>query len=229
MAGAPPLLNRFIGVLLEAVKVAVAAWAAIYVEPTVSAILPTIGAPLQYFIAALLAAAVLEVALQLLFGWPRIAVTWSVKGEEGPISEVIARIRPASSESQVFTLKVSVPKGGWLGRLALRSAIRPGVLLRIRIEQASVVPTTESSYKESGVPTTIPDDETNGFIVDLGRPPRPGPWHWAEVRWRDESTPRDDDFNVLCSFQHPKPFKQFLLNLFIRRSMNARKFRVVGP
>ncbi|NQX28301.1 hypothetical protein HQQ81_13215 [Microbacteriaceae bacterium VKM Ac-2854] len=214
--------------LLDAVKVAVAAWAAIYVEPKVSEILPTIGAPLQYLIAALLTAAVLEVTLQLLIGWPRIAVTWSVKGEDGPISEVIARIRPASNESQPFIVKVSVPNGGWLARLALRSAIRPGALLRIRIEQASVVPTTENSYKKNGVPTTIPNDETNGFIVDLGRPPGPGPWHWAEVRWRDESTPRGDDFNILCTFQHPKPSKQFLLNLFIRRSMNARKFRVVG-
>lgn len=221
--------NRFIGVLLDAVKVAVAAWAAIYVEPTVSEILPTIGAPAQYFIAALLTAAVLEVVLQLIFGWPTIAVTWNVKGEEGPISEVIARIRPASSESQPFTLKVSVPNGGWLARLALRSAISPGVLLQIGIERASVVPTTENSYKANGVPTTVPDDQTNGFLVDLGRPPGPGPWHWAEVRWRDESTPTDDGFNILCSFRHPKPFQQLLLNLSIRRSMNARKFRVVGP
>lgn len=221
--------NRFLGVLLEAVKVAIAAWAAIYVEPTVSEILPTIGAPLQYFIAALLTAIVLEVALQLLFGWPRIKVVWSDKGEGSPVSEVIARIRPGSSESQVFTLKVSVPKGGWLARMVLRSVIGPGVRLGIRIERASVVPTVENSYKDNGVPMTTADDETNGFTVDLGRPPGPGPWHWAEVRWRDEATPRDDDFNILCSFQHPEPFKQNLLNLFIGRSMNAHKFRVVGP
>ncbi|MEW1988180.1 hypothetical protein AB0365_08080 [Brevibacterium casei] len=221
--------NRFTSVLVDAVKVAIAAWAAIYVEPTVSEILPTVGAPLQYLIAALFTAVVLEVALQLFFGWPRIAVVWGVKGEEAPISEVLVRIRPGSSESQVFTLKISVPAGGWLGHLFLRSVIRPGARLVVGIEQASVVPTTENSFKTGGKPTVAPDDEANGFAVELGKTPRPGPWHWADVRWRDESTPRDDEFNISYSFRHPKPFTQFLLNTTIRRSTNARKFRIVGP
>lgn len=230
MAGAASLLkNRFIGVLLDAVKVAIAAWAALYVEPTVSEILPNAGAPLQYLLAALFTAVVLEFALQLFFGWPRISVTWGVKGEEAPISEVLARIRPGSAESQVFTLKIAVPAGGWLGQLILRSAILPGTQLVVGIEQASIVPTTENSFKAGGIPTVVADDEAKGFAIELGKTPKPGPWHWAEVRWRDESTPRDDEFNISCSFQHPKPSTQFLLNMFIRRSTNARKFRVVGP
>ncbi|PJJ55317.1 hypothetical protein CLV54_3207 [Compostimonas suwonensis] len=93
-----------------------------------------------------------------------------------------------------------------------------------------MVPTCEASFKTAGVPTVAPDDATNGFIVDLGQVPRrPGPWHWADVRWRDESTPMDDEFNVEYVFNHVKPLSQFLLNLFIRRSTNVRKFRVIGP
>lgn len=230
MAGASSHLNnRFIGVLLSAVKVGIAAWAAIFVEPTVSEILPTVGAAAQYAVSALFTAFVLEVLLQLFFGWPTIAVTWIDKSEEVPISEVAARIRPGSSESQPFRLKVSVPPGGWLSRLVLVRAIRSGVKLGISIEQAAVVPTRENSYKLNGVLTVTPDDASKGFVVDLGRPPKPGPWHWADVRWRDESTPRDDEFNIVCSFQHANPTTQFFLNTFIRRSTNARKFRVIGP
>lgn len=160
MAGAPPLLkNRFIGVLLDAVKVAVAAWAAIYVEPGVSKLLPTIGEPLQYLIAAFIAAAVLEALLQIVLGWPRIEVEWTDKTEDVPISGIVARIRPANQESQPFALTVSTPSGGWLGYQVLRLWMRLGVRLQIRVESALVVPTCEYPSKRGGVPTVMPDDD----------------------------------------------------------------------
>ncbi|WP_100345974.1 hypothetical protein [Compostimonas suwonensis] len=216
--------------LWDALKVAVAAWAVILLDPWLEETFPTVGDPIRFLVSAIVAALILELLVQFVFGWPTIKIAWRVKDEEAPISELAARIRPGNRESQVFSLKVSVPSGGLIGHHVLRRCFRSGAQLSIRVERASVVPTCEASFKTAGVPTVAPDDATNGFIVDLGQVPRrPGPWHWADVRWRDESTPMDDEFNVEYVFNHVKPLSQFLLNLFIRRSTNVRKFRVIGP
>lgn len=219
--------SRFLGVLADAAKVAVAAWAAISGEPWVEKILPEAGEPLRYLIAAIIAAVVLELLLQLVFGWPRIVIEWADKGESVPISEVVARVRSVNSESQPFTLKVSVPRGGLIGSLLLRWWTRRA-RLQIRIDGALVVPTCEYPSKRASVPTVAADDESNGFVVDLGPVPRrSGLWHHATVRWRDESTP-EGDFNIDYVFDHDKRFVGFLLNHLIWRTKNAKQFRVVG-
>lgn len=230
MAGASPhLTNKIPGILADALKVAIAASGAIAIDPWVEQTFPALGKPLQTLVAAIIAAAILEGLLQLLFGWPRINIAWSVEGEDAPILEVVARIRRNSKESQVFNLKISTPAGGWLGYQLLRWYTTSGAQLHIRIERASIVPTCEHSSKADGVPTVVPDDRSNGFIVDLGKAPRkPGHWHWAKVRWRDEATPVGDDFNIDYVIHHPSRFKMFFLNALIWRSKNASRFRVVG-
>lgn len=230
MAGAPPhLTNKISGVLGDAIKVAIAAWGAIAIEPWAEQTFPSLGKPIQFLIAAIIAAVILEILLQICFGWPRINVAWSVKGEDAPISEVVARIRRSNKESQVFDLKISTPRGGWIGYQLLRLYTMSGAQLQIRIERASIVPTCELSSKVGGVPTIVPDDRSNGFIVDLGKAPRkPGPWHWAEVRWRDEATPVGDDFNIDYVIHHRNHFAKFFLNALIWRSKYANCFRVVG-
>lgn len=230
MAGASPLLmNRVFGVLGDAIKVAIAAWGALWIVPWVEETFPTVGRPGGFLIAAVVAAVVLEILLQLIFGWPRIRIEWSVKGEAAPLSEVVARIRPGNSESQVFLLKVSTPSGGWLGYQLLRRCMRGGVQLRIRIERALIVPTCELSSKTEGAIAVTPDDVFNGFNVDLGPAPRrPSLWHWAEVRWRDESTSIGDEFNIDYSFHHERPVVRLILNALVWRSTNANRFRVVG-
>lgn len=159
-----------------------------------------------------------------------VAMDWAVKGEDAPISEVVARIRRNNSESQVFSLKISTPPGGWIGHWLLRFYTRCGAQLKICVEQASIVPTCELSSKIQGAPSVVPDDDSNGFIIELGRAPRrPGAWQWAEVRWRDESTPVGVEFNIDYVFQHRNRIIEFFLNALIWRSKNARCFRVVGP
>jgi hypothetical protein len=230
VAGAAPhLTNRISGVLGSAIKVAIAAWGTIAIEPWAEQTFPTLGKPLQFLIAAIIAAVTLEILLQVFFGWPRIRVAWSIKGEDAPISEVVARVRRSNKESQVFALKISTPLGGWIGYQLLRLYMLSGAQLQIRIERASIVPTCELSSKVGGVPTVVPDDRSNGFIVDLGKaPPRPGPWHWADVRWRDESTPVGDEFNIDYVIHHKNRLVKFFLNALIWRSKNASCFRVVG-
>lgn len=231
MAGASPLLtNRIFGVLANAVKIAVAAWGAVWIEPKVQEILPNAGEPIHYLLAAVLAASTLELLLQVILGWPRIRIAWAVKGEDAPISEVVARVRKSTANSQVFSIKVSTPPGGWLGYQLFRGYMRLGVKLQIRIERAPIIPTCEGTSKFNGLPTVAADDALNGFSLELGRAPRrPGPWHWADVRWRDEGTPTGDEFNIYYVFHHQNPFVKFLLNLLIWRSKNAHRFRVVGP
>jgi hypothetical protein len=224
------LTNRISGVLGNAIKVAIAAWGTIAIEPWAEQTFPLLDKPLQFLIAAIIAAVTLELLLQIFLGWPRISVAWSVKGEDAPISEVVARIRRSNKESQVFALKISTPLGGWIGYQLLRFYTLSGAQLHVRIERASIVPTCELSSKVGGVPTIVPDDRSNGFIVDLGKAPRrPGPWHWADVRWRDESTPVGDEFNIDYVIYHKNRLVKFFLNALIWRSKNARCFRVVGP
>lgn len=223
------MTNRISGVLGNAIKVAIAAWGTIAIEPWAEQTFPLLGEPLQFLIAAIIAAVTLELLLQIFLGWPRISVAWSVKGEDAPISEVGARIRRSNKESQVFDLKISTPLGGWIGYQLLRFFALSRAQLQIRIERASIVPTCELSSKVAGVPTIVPDDQSNGFIVDLGKAPRrPGPWHWAEVRWRDESTPVGVEFNIDYVIHHKNHFVKFFLNALIWRSKNASCFRVVG-
>lgn len=230
MAGASPhLTNRISGVLGNALKVAIAAWGTIAIEPWAEETFPSLGKPIQFLIAAIIAAVVMEILLQIFLGWPRISVVWSAKGEEAPLSEVVARIRQSNKVSQVFDLKIFTPQGGWIGYQFLRFYTLFGAQLQIRIERAPIVPTCELSSKVGGVPTVVPDDGSNGFIVDLGQAPRrPGLWHWAEVRWRDESTPVGDEFNIDYIIYHENRLVKFFLNALIWRSNNASCFRVVG-
>ncbi|MFJ4268433.1 hypothetical protein ACIPY1_17895 [Paenarthrobacter nicotinovorans] len=223
------MTNRISGALGSAIKVAIAAWGTIAIEPWAEQTFPLLGKPIQFLIAAIIAAVTLEFLLQIFLGWPRIRVAWSVKGEDAPISEVIARIRRSNKESQVFSLKISTPPGGWVGYQLLRCCTLSGAELHIRIDRALVAPTCELVSKVGGVPTVVPDDTSNGFIVDLGKAPRtPGPWHWADVRWRDESTPVGEEFNIHYVMHHHNRFVKFLLNALIWRSKNASCFRVVG-
>ncbi|MFP3579999.1 hypothetical protein SB659_10500 [Arthrobacter sp. SIMBA_036] len=223
------MTSKIYGVLGNAFKVAIAAWGTISIDPWAEQTFPLLGKPIQFLIAAIIAAIILEFLLQVIVGWPRIRVEWRDKAEDAPITEIVARIRQSNSESQVFSLKISAPGGGWLGHQLLKLYTRSGAQLKICIEQASIVPTCELSSKVGGAPSVMPDDSSNGFTVELGKAPRrPGPWHWAEVRWRDESTPVGDEFNIDYVFQHKNPLVKSLLNVLIWRSKNASCFRVVG-
>ena len=231
MAGAPPLLtNRIFGVFGNAIKVACAVWGALWVEPWVEQTFPNAATAVNYLVAAVGAAVVLEILLQIFLGWPRVKIMWTIKGEDAPISEIVARVRSRNQNSQVFSLRISTPSGGWLGYQLLRLYMLLGVKLQIRIERASIVPTCEASSKTSDVVTVTPDDDFNGFTVDLGKAPRrPSPWHWADVRWMNESTPTGDEYNIDYVFHHKNYILKFLLNTLIWNSTNARSFRVVGP
>lgn len=223
--------SRIAGVLGDAMKVTIAAWSAIWIEPWVEQAFPAFGTPLHYFIAAAIAAVILECILQIVLGWPRIKITWSVKNEDVEIAEIVARMGKRNPSSQVFNLKISTPNGGWLGYQLLRAYMHLGLELHIRVDRALLVPTREDGVsKTDGLPTVLPHDASNGFVVDLGSAPRkPGPWHWADIRWRNEGTPTGDDFNIYYVFHHRNAAVKRLMNCLIWRSKNARKFRVVGP
>lgn len=223
--------NRLISVLGDALKVAVAAWSAIWIEPWVQAVFPAIGQPLHYFLAAAISAVTLEFILQIVLGWPRVKIMWAVKNEDVEIAEIVARMSERNPNSQVFNLKISTPNNGWLGYQILRGYMRLGLELHIRIDQALLVPTREDGgSKLDGLPAIWPHDASNGFIVELGSAPRKsGPWHWADVRWRNEGTPTGDDFNIYYEFHHRNRTIKRILNCLIWRSKNAQIFRVVGP
>lgn len=218
------------GVLWDAAKVALAVWGVLAVEPFLEKDLPNLDEGWRYLISAIFAAIILEFLFQTVLGWPRIHVHWTVAAEDAPISEIVARVTKRKTDSQVFSLSISTPSGGWVGYQFLKFLMLLGVTLQIRIEQASLVPSVEKSRKVGERPTVTPDDESKGFSIDLGKVPRcPGQWHWAEVNWRDETSPRGVDFNVDYILHHENAVARIILFTFVRRTTNARTFRVVGP
>ncbi|MFC0581129.1 hypothetical protein [Micrococcoides hystricis] len=221
------MTSRFASVLFDAAKVAFAAWNVLWIEPWVDQF-QSIGMPWSVLIAALIAAIALEIVVQLLFGWPTILIEWSVKDEGAPLNELQARVRLSNPESQVFLLKISAARRGWLGHKVLRLVVDEQTELKISIERASIVPICELSSKVNDLIAIKSNDEFNGFKVLLGKPPsRPALWHWAEVRWKDEQTPKGEEFNVEYSFYNKNRLRNWLLKL-IWRSANARHFRIVG-
>ena len=235
MAGATTLLtSRILGVVGDAAKVAVAAWAALWIEPWADETIPSLPKPLSFLLAAVIAAIVLELIFQILFGWPEIRVQWSDKSETAPLSEVRAKIRGSTSDSQALKFEVQVASGGWLAHQLMKLYTRAQLTLQIRIEHALIVPTCEHSSRTGTVPNRVlavtADDTMNGFTVRLGSAPRrQGIWHFGTVRWRDESTPVGPEFRIDYIIHHRQFFLRILMNILIRRTSNAQVFRVVGP
>lgn len=235
MAGAAPLLtSRIFGVVAEASKVAVAAWATLWIEPWVEETIPSLPEPLSFFLAAVTAAIVLELIFQILFGWPEIRVQWTDDSESAPLSEVRAKIRGSTSDSQALKFEVQVASGGWLAHQLMRLYTRARLTLQIRVEHALIVPTCEHSSRTGIAPiralAVTADDTTNGFAVHLGNAPRrQGIWHFGTVRWRDESTPVGSEFRIDYIIHHRQLGVKILMNILIRRTANAHVFRVVGP
>lgn len=228
------MTNRFGGVLFDALRVAAAAWIALWIDPWTQETFPMLPVPVRFLMAAIIAAVTLEFLLQVLIGWPRINIEWTDRAENAPLSEIRAKIRESTSESQPFHFEVAAASGGWLGHQILKLYFRAETTLHIQIERALIVPTCEHSSRAGTGPgrvlTVTADDSLNGFAVLLGRAPhRPSVWHFADVRWRDESTPIGSEFRIYYRIHHTKWFVRVLLNLLVRRTSNAQFFRVVGP
>lgn len=214
----------------DAVKIAVAAWGAFYIEPTIGQILPTVPTPLRYLISVLIPALVIAAFCQLCVGKAEIEIIWEDKKESAPLSEVRARVRKSNNNTQIFRLHVYDSTNGWIARRIMNRLFSDNqASLQIRIIGALVVPTCESSSKINGIPAVSAEDESNGFTIRLGvTPARQGIWQYAEVRWRDEGTPRSPEFNIDYVFLHENQITERLLNRFIGRESNASAFRIVG-
>jgi hypothetical protein len=204
-------------------------WVVLWADPWVASALPDLGPGWRYLISAALTATVLEFVLQVLLGWPRITVRWEEKGRPIPITTIGARMTRRKPDSQVFVLHVRTSDGGWLGYQLLRALMRFRPALRIRIDQATVVPTAEYGSQVLGQMTVSADNESKGFVVDLGAAPRrPGEWHWADVSWRNNNMPSGLEVNIDYVFDHPSRLVRVLLSAMVRRPSNAKNFQVVG-
>ncbi|VXB74286.1 hypothetical protein [Pseudoclavibacter sp. 8L] len=192
--------------------------------------LKAIPEPWPFLVAALMAALVLEILVQVFLGWPRLKIEWVDKADDAVLASIVVRITKRRPDSQVFALKITSIGGGWLGYLLLRGLMTMRVQLQVRVDRVDLVPTCESTSFCADLPTIRAEDSFHGFIVDLGRAPkRPELWHYADVRWRNISTPTREEFNVDYVFHHRCPVVKFLLNLVIWRSKAVKHLRVVGP
>ena len=217
----------FFTTLADIFKIAIAAWSVTWIEPWVEQFLPATPDALKYLIASVIAAAMLFVLTHLL-GWPTVKIEWLE--DSTPLDKLNIRLLARNpGQSQPFTLRVAPGGKGLLGHAILRCAIRPGSVLKISVQNASVEATCEHSTKRSGIPTVTSSLNVNGVEVDLGEPPeRPGAWHIATIRWKDDETPCDEDYHIKYSFESDGRIRQFIQKWLIFKSIKASKFRVQG-
>lgn len=222
-------MGQFRTILYDIIKVAVGAWGVTWVEPWVGQVVPTWHIAVRYLIAATVVAIVLEFMLQVFLGRARIEVTWLNQGAS--ISELHARIRKSSLESQPFSLHISTETNGWLGHQVLKWFCARGAQLHISIPEALIFPITDNSSKNSGRNEMMikPDDLTRGFLVHLEQPPRrPGLWQYADVRWKNETTPSGKNFNIYYILHHEKPLMQFFLRRLVSCTSPVEHFQILG-
>lgn len=230
MERTPPFVTNRIGpVLQEAVVIAAGIWVVLAMDPWVERNLPNLDVGWRYALSAIAVAVIAQALIQLFFGWPRLTIHWELKGESAPISSIVARGTARRPDSQPFVVTVLIPPGGWIGSLAMKLITRCNVTLQIRIERAAVVPIVERSSMVGSKPTVVPDPNTNGFIVNLGKAPlRPGKWHWATVRWETSQATPGAEVNVDCVLHHENRAMRTLLGL-VQKKTNVNQFHVERP
>lgn len=223
--------SKFSEILIESLKIAGATWIVVWADPWTAKTFPTFPVSLRYLLSAVIAALVIEILMQIIFGWPHIDIRWRDEAQksEVEIREICAHIRPSNPNSQAFELNVSSKSNGFFGRFFLKQISKNGTKIHIKIVTASVVPTRETSSKIGGNPAVEELAEHGGFSILLGDPPRrPGEWHFAKVRWRNESTQFNIGFNVDYVLENSScKAKNFLFKL-VRISSNVDQFRIVG-
>jgi hypothetical protein len=228
MAGASARVsNRVTGVVFEAAKVGAVVWGVLAVDPWVQQTFPDLPTGWRYAISAVCQVLILEVVLQLAFGWPRIDLRWMAHGDATPLRALVLNASRRTKVAESIDLELQVPTTGWLGHQLLRASMRWGVILRIRADEAPIDPSVERSSQRDGAAAVRPSTTTHGVDIELGPAPiRPGSWHWAEIKWTVTDFP-DGEFNIEYQLYVPdKPGLTWLLHL-IRVQRSAQTIRVV--
>lgn len=221
-------MSRLTGTLVEAAKVGVLVWGVVAVDPTVAVTFPNWPDAVRYFVVAAVGALLLEGILAIVFGVPRIQVQWFAGGDGEELRDIdIATTRRAMA-SIPHTVKVSIPRTGWLGQFALWAFVPSGSVMRIRVPNAPVEPSVESSDDYDSFPTVAADDASRGFVIHLGSDrPRIGEWRWGEVRWKLTRLPEEPGkWNIDHVLDHPNWFRRVLIKVFIRKPRLVKKLRV---
>lgn len=220
--------NRWGVIASESAKVAVLVWVVSFLDPFVEQVLPKLGLGFRYLLSALVSAFVLEVVLQLVFGWPKLTIRWVEQGEPvAPRRELIARMTLRKKVTGVVRLNVTASSDGWLGHFLLRVIVGGGSVLRVELNESSLRPFVDGSSERNDADTVVPNDGTHGFDVDLGPVPRrAGEWHWARVRWEADAIPDDVPFNIYLSLHHESRVRRLLM-MFVIKSSNVRLLRVI--
>lgn len=224
--------ERIKEILSEGLKVAIAAWTAISLEPCLEQWMSAVPQLIRVLIAAVIAGLILEFFLQVLIGKPRIVIEWvDTRDHLVPLSELVANIRESTNESQPFIIKIRFPEVGVMARCAMKKLMLPEISLNVRLDrlQAHCIIENSSLIGNSENPSVVSDQDRSGLRIRLGPvPDKPVVWQSAEVRWISRSTTRGDKFTIQYDFTHPTPWRKILANFVIARTSEANHFRMSG-
>lgn len=212
--------------ILDASKVALAAWATLKLDPYLEKNLPYFNKPMLFFFSAFTCAILLEFIYIFAIGRPKIKIIWR-DDKNIDLSGIKAKISRRSKETKLFKINVILPDQSYLGRLILNRLINDNVRLRIGIERAEVKPICDKSSNYLQVPAVVACDKSACFSIQLGKVLKsPGLWQWGEVRWKNTNALPNNEYTVDYWFTHDKKLAQFLLNHCIKISSETKTFKI---
>lgn len=223
------------------VKLAVAAWATVSLEPLLAVLFPDWWELARYLVSALVCALVIELVLVTLVGRPRIELLWNESGSTEPIDRISAVVSQRRPNVHMHTVKLNVSPSSLLGLAALRRWSRWGVGIDIVIERAPLRPFVDDSSlvdhytrgdsskaREDAVRAVVEIDEHHGFRITPGLAPKEaGSWRWADVTWElDGPLTEDDYFSVDYRWHHEKRVLRALSWVLVKRTSNVHSLRL---
>ena len=147
---------------VEVLKVALAAWGTLWLEPWVDGWFKAPPKFLTFAIAGLISATLLHVGFLLLFGNPRTQVVWKRVHDATPCTSIELRLPTPASQSELYQIEVSRPEFGWVGSFFARRWIKKGLVLRISAGQAPVYATIDNCSESPDGSALVTENDRAG-------------------------------------------------------------------
>lgn len=190
-------MNLARGLILEGVKVGIAAWVTFWLGPIISEHLPDIWPLAVHLGTALVSAVLLEVIYLLVAGRPVLEVVWSIPGAAEPLSELKVVINEFVRESEVFRLEARLLRSSGLGHLVLAKALERGLRVEVSVPHAPLrVIADDSNFLAAGDEPVVSSKRPCAIVMQLRAPAVKKSWAVAKITFTSPKDAFDQHFEL---------------------------------
>lgn len=173
--------SEFKGAMIHAVQLAVAVFAAIFLEPWATETFPEV--PLWAILAALavVAAVAVEVLTQAIIGRPRVDLVWYLEQNPVPVTQIQADM----PTSLVYAIHAKLTAGSWLASCAVKHLAKSDAVISVRFPSSPAKVVVDRAPRDpvDSHMRAVPNDG-NGFDLELANSTKPSSlWTWADFRF----------------------------------------------